>query len=187
MKHWGVTPDIITCGKGASSGYWPLGLVIADGRIHDAIDAIGGFNHGFTWSHHPIGAAVANAVLDVIEEEQLVEKCAAKGDSLRTQLTDLLGDHQNVGDIRGIGLLTGIEFVADRATKAPFDRSQGIAEAVVAAAFERGLTVYPSTSAVDGSVGDAIVIGPPLTVDAATIERIAHIANESIRSVLAVN
>lgn len=187
MEHWGVTPDIITCGKGASSGYWPLGLVIASGRIHDAIEAAGGFNHGFTWSHHPIGAAVANAVLDVIEDEQLVEQCESKGSLLRERLSALLGDHPNVGDIRGIGLLTGIEFVAERATKEPFDRSRTVAELVVSAAVAKGLTLYPCTSAVDGSIGDAVLIGPPLSIDNDTIEEIARIAAEAIRAVFAGN
>ncbi|MEZ5342217.1 MAG: aminotransferase class III-fold pyridoxal phosphate-dependent enzyme, partial [Acidimicrobiales bacterium] len=184
MQHWGVTPDIITCGKGASSGYWPLGLVIADGRIQAAIDANGGFNHGFTRSHHPLGAAVANAVLDVIEDERLVETCQAKGESLRSQLRSQLADHPHVGDIRGLGLLTGVEFVADRSTKEPFDRSLTVSERIVAAAFARGLTVYPCTSAVDGNVGDAILIGPPLTVDEPTIATIAQTATAAIRGEL---
>ncbi len=183
MEHWGVRPDIITCGKGASSGYWPLGLVIASGRIHDAIEGAGGFNHGFTWSHHPIGAAVANAVLDVIEDESLVEQCEAKGTLLRDLLSESLGDHTHVGDIRGMGLLTGIEFVADRSSKAPFDRSQTTSERVVAAAVAKGLTLYPCTSAVDGGTGDAVLIGPPLSVDTETIERIAKITTQAIREV----
>ncbi len=187
IEHWGVRPDIITCGKGASSGYWPLGLVIASGRIHDAIERAGGFNHGFTWSHHPIGAAVANAVLDVIEDEKLVELCEAKGTLLRGLLAESLSDHPNVGDIRGTGLLTGIEFVADRKTKSPFDRSEMMAEAVVAAAVARGLTLYPCTSAVDGNVGDAVLIGPPLSIDNATIERIAQITTETVREVFDAN
>ena len=187
MDHWGVRPDIITCGKGASSGYWPLGLVIADGRIHAAIERNGGFNHGFTWSHHPIGAAVANAVLDVIEDERLAERAAEKGDLLRELLSAELVDHQFVGDIRGMGLLTGIEFVADKTTKVPFERSAGRSEAVVAAAKHAGLTLYPCTSAVDGQVGDAVLIGPPLTIDTDTIKQIAGLTAKAIRDAFAAS
>jgi adenosylmethionine-8-amino-7-oxononanoate aminotransferase len=163
-EHWGVRPDIITAGKGASSGYWPMGLCIASGEVHDAVEAAGGFAHGFTWSHHPVGAAVGVAVIDLIERDGLVEAAATLGvfglDRLRT---DLAG-HPHVGDVRGTGLLMAVEFVADRDTTAPFERRDRVAERVTAAAFDRGLTVYPCTSAVDGAVGDAVLLGPPLCV-----------------------
>lgn len=163
-EHWNLRPDIVTSGKGASSGYWPLGLCLASGDIYSTVSGAGNFAHGFTWSHHPIGAAVAGAVLDVMQSERLVEQVAAKGERCRGRLREALGDHPNVGDIRGIGLMTGVEFVADRASKAPFDRSQRVAEAVVEACFERHMTVYPCTSAVDGHIGDAVLLGPPLSV-----------------------
>ncbi|MCP3938521.1 MAG: aspartate aminotransferase family protein [Actinomycetia bacterium] len=161
--HWGVRPDIITSGKGASSGYWPLGLCLASGAVHDTVADAGNFVHGFTWSHHPIGAAVANAVLDVMIEEQLVDQVEAKGDRCRARLRSALDDTPWVGDVRGIGMLTGVEFVADRETKQPFDRAMGVAEAVTTACFDNHMTVYPCTSAVDGDVGDAVLLGPPLS------------------------
>ncbi len=162
--HWGIRPDIITAGKGASSGYWPLGLCLASGDVYDAVDAAANFVHGFTWSHHPIGAAVANAVLGVLQGEHLVDAAGPKGERVRSQLHDALDDHPLVGDIRGLGLLNAIEFVADRSTKAPFPRSDGVAERVTAACFDLGLTVYPCGSSVDGNVGDAVLLGPPLSV-----------------------
>ena len=162
--HWELRPDMITAGKGASSGYWPLGICFASGDVYDTVDAADSFVHGFTWSHHPIGAAVALAVLDVLRTEGLVEAAGPKGVEARARLEAGVGDHPNVGQIRGIGLLTGVELVADRATKAPFDRSAAVAERVTAACFDFGLTVYPSTSAVDGHSGDAVLLGPPLSV-----------------------
>ncbi len=176
-EHWGIRPDIITAGKGASSGYWPLGLCMASGEIFDTVDAAGSFVHGFTWSHHPIGAAVANAVLGVLRSEFLVDTAGPKGGYLREQLSERVGGHPNVGDIRGLGLLNAIEFVADRDTKEPYERSETVAERITQACFERGLTVYPCGSAVDGNVGDAVLIGPPLSVTTgeldAMVERLA--------------
>jgi adenosylmethionine-8-amino-7-oxononanoate aminotransferase len=164
MHHWDVEPDILTSGKGASSGYWPLGLCVASGEVYATVDEADTFSHGFTWSHHPVGCAAADAVLTVIHQEGLVERSAKLGQRCRDRLHDLLGDHPQVGEVRGIGLLNAVELVADRATKQAFDRAEGVCERVTAAAFERDLTVYPCTSAVDGDVGDAVMLGPALSV-----------------------
>ncbi len=182
--HWGVRPDIITAGKGASSGYWPLGVCISSGVVHDTVESAGTFAHGFTWSHHPVGAAVAAAVIDVIERDGLVVASARAGELVRRWLGDALGDHPHVGDIRGLGLLNAIELVADRATKQPFDRSDRITERVTAAAFERRMTVYPCSSAVDGSVGDAVLLGPALCVSDAELRVMVDRLVESVRAVL---
>ncbi len=161
-EHWGLRPDILTAGKGASSGYWPLGVCVASGNVYDTVTATGTFAHGFTWSHHPVGAAVASTVIDVIEREGLVAVARRSGELVREALRSGLSEHPNVGEIRGLGLLNAVEFVADRATKAPFDRSDRVIERIAAAAFERRLTVYPCSSAVDGAVGDAALLGPAL-------------------------
>jgi adenosylmethionine-8-amino-7-oxononanoate aminotransferase len=163
VDHWGVRPDILTSGKGASSGYWPLGVMVASGEVHDAVERAGTYVHGFTWSHHAVGSAVATAVLDIVEREGLVARAAALGEVVHRRLSDELGDHPSVGDVRGLGLLRAVEFVRDGGSRAPFERSERVTERVVAAAFERGLTVYPCTSAVDGRVGDAVLLGPPLS------------------------
>ena len=134
---------MITAGKGASGGYWPLGLCIASGNLYDTVQAAGTFAHGFTWSHHPVGAAVAEATVHVIEREGLVEASRDLGDRGQAWLRSELGDHPNVGEIRGRGLLMAVEFVADRSSKAPFDRTERVAERVAEAAFDRRLTVYP--------------------------------------------
>ncbi len=164
MDNWEVRPDILTSGKGASSGYWPLGLCVASGHVYDTVDEADTFSHGFTWSHHPVGAAVADAVLTVIHREGLVERSRLMGEHCRQRLRASLGDHPHVGEVRGVGLLNAVEFVADRATKQPFARAEAVTERVTAAAFERDLTLYPCTSAVDGHVGDAVLLGPPLDV-----------------------
>jgi adenosylmethionine-8-amino-7-oxononanoate aminotransferase len=184
VDHWGVRPDILTSGKGASGGYWPLGVMVCSGKVFDTVDGAGTYVHGFTWSHHPVGAAVATAVIDVIEREGLVERAAELGDLVQSRLVDELGEHSNVGDIRGLGLLRAVEFVADRTSRAPFDRSDRITERVLAAAFARGLTVYPCTSAVDGRVGDAVLLGPPLSVTGPDLDEMLDRLVAAIRDVL---
>ena len=171
--HDGVRPDIVTAGKGASSGYWPLGLCLASGAVAETVQEAGNFAHGFTWSHHPTGAATAGAVLDVLVDDGLVSTAAERGERLRTTLHEALDRHTHVGDIRGIGLLNAVEFVADRPTRAPFARSAAVAERVTEACFDRRMTVYPCTSAVDGAIGDAVLVGPPLTVTDDEIDEIA--------------
>ena len=184
VEHWGVRPDILTSGKGASSGYWPLGIMVAAGALYDAVTDAGTYAHGFTWSHHAVGAAVANAVIDVIEREELVARSERLGAVVHHHLHDALDGHPHVGEIRGLGLLRAVELVADRDTKAPFDRSERIAERIVAAAFERGLTVYPCSSAVDGRVGDAVLLGPPLSVTDCELDGMLTRLVDAIRSVL---
>jgi len=163
VDHWGVRPDILVAAKGASSGYWPLGLCVASGAVHDAVAATG-FVHGYTWSHHPVGAAVGSAVLHRLEEGGLVERAAVVGERLRHRLADALAGAAAVGDVRGRGMLVGVELVADRATKAPYPRAARITEQVVAAGRRRGLLLYSSTGHLDGD-GDLILLGPPLTID----------------------
>jgi adenosylmethionine-8-amino-7-oxononanoate aminotransferase len=182
MDHWAVRPDILTSGKGASSGYWPLGLCVASGHVYDTVDAADTFAHGFTWSHHPVGAATADAVLTVIRREGLVERSQKLGEQCRERLRGALDAHPNVGEVRGIGLLNAVEFVADRRTKEPFARADGVTERITHAAFTRGLTVYPCTSAVDGRVGDAVIIGPPLSV---TEDDLDEMVDRLVASVLA--
>ena len=144
--HWGLRPDLLVAAKGATSGYWPFGFVAASGAIHAAVTgAPGGFVHGFTYSHSAVGAAVAREVLRTLEAERLVEASAAKGDRLQALLSGALGEHPALGEIRGRGLMVGIELVADRATRAPFPRAARVTEAVVRGARERGVLVYSGT------------------------------------------
>lgn len=163
MEHWGVRPDVLVAGKGASSGYWPLGLCVASGRVFEAVGD-GGFVHGFTYSHHPVGAAAGRAVLRRLREGGLVERSAALGERLLKELTAALAASPVVGDVRGIGTMIGIELVRDRGTKEPFPRAERVTERVLAAAKERGLLLYWSTGFADAGQGDLVMLGPPFTL-----------------------
>ena len=180
VDHWGIRPDILVAAKGATSGYWPFGFVAASGAVYDAVSAAGPFVHGFTFSHAPVGAAVALEVLRILETEALVEASAAKGERLLALLREGLGGNPAVGDVRGRGLLVGIELVADRETRAPFPRATRMTEAVVRAARERGVLVYSGTGGANGVDGDAILLGPPFVVTDDELIRIADVLAESV-------
>jgi len=159
--------------------------VAASGEIHDTVRGGPGFVHGFTYSHSPVGAAVAREVLRILETESLVEASALKGERLRGLLTEALGDHPAVGEIRGLGLLVGVELVADRETREPFARAAKVTEAVVRAARERGVLLYSGTGNANGVDGDMILLGPPFVVTGAELERIVAVLAESIEAVAA--
>jgi adenosylmethionine-8-amino-7-oxononanoate aminotransferase len=182
LDHWGVRPDILVAAKGATSGYWPFGFVAASGRIHDAVRAAGPFVHGFTYSHAPVGAAVAREVMRILEREQLVEASAEKGRRLRMLLETRLASHDHVGEIRGRGLMVGVEFVADRETRAAFPRAARVTEGIVAAAQERGVLLYSGTGVADGDDGDTILLGPPFVVTDGELVRIADVVAESVET-----
>jgi adenosylmethionine-8-amino-7-oxononanoate aminotransferase len=173
VDHWGVRPDLLVAAKGATSGYWPYGFVSAAGPIVDTVLEAGPFVHGFTFSHSVVGAAVAREVLRILEAEDLVAASGRTGEQLRTLLVNRIGAHPNVGEIRGRGLLVGIELVADRASRAPFPRSARVTEAVVAAARQAGVLVYSGTGNADGVDGDLILLGPPFVVTEAELSQIS--------------
>ena len=169
VEHWGVRPDILTAGKGTTSGYVPFGFAAATGEVFETV-ASAGFVHGFTWSHNALGAAAGRAVLRVLTEGGLVERAATMGARLRADLREATADVVSVGDVRGLGMMIGIELVRDRATKEPFARADQVTERVVAAAREAGLLLYSSTGHVGGANGDLLMLGPPfcLSDDEAT-------------------
>jgi len=185
VDHWGVRPDLLVAAKGATSGYWPFGFVAADGPLYDAVRAGSGFTHGFTYSHQPVAAAVAGEVLRILEAESLVSASAVKGERLKTLLRDRLGDHPAVGEIRGRGLLVGVELVRDRATKAPYPRGTKLIEAVVRLARERGLLLYSGSGNANGVDGDIVLLGPPLVITDAELVRIADGLGEALDLALA--
>jgi adenosylmethionine-8-amino-7-oxononanoate aminotransferase len=175
VEHWEVAPDIVVAAKGLSSGYAPLGAVIVSKSVADAIaHGSGAFLHGFTYNSHPISLAAGRAVLRVLREQKLVQ--AADVDEpgsiaamLRSAL-DELRDAKAVGDVRGIGLLWGVEFVADKTTKQPFASDWNFAGRVAQAAVKRGLLVYPMQGCVDGVSGDHVLIAPPAVIAAEQID-----------------
>ena len=185
IDHWGVAPDVMVTAKGASSGYWPLGLCVASGEVHDTVRAGGGFVHGLTFSHHPVGAAVGRAVLQRIRELGLVEAAAARGPHLLAALAGALDGQVMVGDIRGRGLLAAVELVADRKTKEPFPPGDRVVERVVAAARRRGLLIYSSKGCADGVAGDVVILGPPLVITTAEIDLAADRLASAVAEVAA--
>jgi len=181
LDHWGVRPDVLVAAKGATSGYWPFGFAAASGAVHATVTAPGaGFVHGFTFSHSPVGAAVAREVLRILRDEGLVEASASKGERLIGLLRDRLADHDAVGDIRGRGLMVGLELVAERETRLPYRRAARLTEAVVLAARRRGVLVYSGTGNADGTDGDTILLGPPFVVTDDELVRIADVLAEAV-------
>ena len=169
VEHWDVAPDILVTAKGLSSGYAPVGAVLVSKRVADAIaDGSGAFLHGFTYNSHPISLAAGRAVLKVLQDRKLVqaadsERPGSTAAALR-QTLEGLRDAKAVGDVRGIGLLWCVEFVADKATKQPFAPHLNFAGRVAQAAVERGLLLYPMQGCVDGVSGDHVLIAPPAVI-----------------------
>ena len=185
VDHWGVRPDIVVGAKGGTSGYFPFGFVAASGAVHDGVLAEPpGYVHGFTYSHHAVGAVVAGEVLRILEDEHLVEASAAKGVRLRALLDERLAAHPNVGEIRGRGLLLGVELVADRETRAPFPRTDRVTEAVLREARANGLLLYSGTGLADGTNGDAIVLGPPFVITDDELVQVADGLSAAIDAVV---
>jgi adenosylmethionine-8-amino-7-oxononanoate aminotransferase len=162
IDHWNIRPDVVVAGKGGTSGYWPFGFAACSGEVFATVRP-NGFVHGFTWSHNGTGAAVAHATLRRLRSDDLIEASARQGERLLKELTSALADEPIVGDVRGIGLMIGIELVADRSSKTPFPRSRQVTERVVAAAKDRGLLLYSSVGHVDAD-GDLLMLGPPFTI-----------------------
>ncbi len=169
VEHWDIAPDILVTAKGLSSGYAPLGAVLVTKRVADGIaKGSGVFMHGFTYNAHPISVAAGRAVLKVLQRENLVRAAdgsrAGSAAALVQVALETLRECKAVGDVRGIGLLWGIEFVADKPSKKPFATELNFAGRVGAAAAKRGLMVYPMQGCVDGVAGDHLLIAPPAVI-----------------------
>ena len=183
VDHWDVRPDILTAGKGSTSGYVPFGFAAASAEIFDTV-AAHGFIHGFTWSHNALGAAVGSAVIRRLREDGLVDRCHELGEHIRKDLGSALDGCRAAGDVRGLGLMVGVELVRDPDTREPFPRADRVTERVIAAARDAGLLLYSSTGHADGTNGDLVMLGPPfvLTDDEATT--LVDRAAAAIRSVV---
>jgi putrescine aminotransferase len=176
MEHWNVQADLMIFAKGVTSGYLPLSGVMLTRAVHDTLKSVKGpFAHGFTYSGHPTACAVALRNLQILEEERLVERVAEKGAYLQGRLQELRA-HEIVGDVRGLGLLGGIEFVRDRESKQLFDASLGVARRVWLEALERGVIVRPLG-------GDVIATSPPFVISEQQIDRIVEVLDAAIGSV----
>jgi adenosylmethionine-8-amino-7-oxononanoate aminotransferase len=181
----GVRPDLETIAKGLGAGYQPIGAVLVNQRIVDAIrDGSGFFQHGHTYIGHPVACAAALAVQRVIREEGLLARVRTLGERLDSLLRDRLADHPNVGDIRGRGLFRGIELVADRETKAPLEATQRVHARIKSAAMSRGLLCYPMGGTIDGEQGEHILLAPPFTLTDDQLEELADKTTRAICDVL---
>jgi adenosylmethionine-8-amino-7-oxononanoate aminotransferase len=181
----GISPDIQAVAKGLGGGYQPIGAVLANGRVVDALrDGSGAFQHGHTYLAHPVACAAALAVQDVIREDDLLPRVRAMGDVLDQALTERFGNHPHVGDIRGRGLFRAVELVADRASKQPFDPALKLHARVKQAALDRDLACYPSGGTVDGVHGDHVLLAPPYIVDEAEIGMIVERLGSAIEDAL---
>ena len=179
--HWGLRPDIVTAGKGTTSGYVPFGFAACSGAVFETIQPEG-FVHGFTWSHDALGAAVARATLRRLRDDGLVERSRELGAKLLQELRAELDGVEHVGDVRGIGMMIGIELVRDRTSKEPFARPEQVTERIVAAARDAGLLLYSSTGHVD-MAGDIVMLGPPFTL---TDEDAALLVERTVRAVRSI-
>ena len=161
----GIAPDVTAIAKGLGAGYMPIGAMLASARVYDAIaSGSGAFQHGHTYHGHPLAAAAGLAVLKAILGRDLLPRVRAAGATLDAALRGAFGAHPHVGDIRGRGLFRGVELVADRETRAPFDPARKINAKVKAAAMEEGLICYPAGSTVDGRLGDHVLLAPPFII-----------------------
>jgi adenosylmethionine-8-amino-7-oxononanoate aminotransferase len=190
IEHWGIAPDILIAAKGLSSGYAPLGAVIATKKVVDGI-ASGSFLHGFTYNAHPVSLAAGRAVLHRLQQQMLVQAADSGRDGtvaarLEHSLSTLL-DLKTVGDVRGIGLLRGVEFVSDKRAKTPFAPELNFAGRVTSAALQRGLLIYPVQGCVDGVSGDHVLIAPPAVITAEQIDWAVDQLGQSIEEAGANN
>jgi len=178
MEHWNVTPDILSFGKGVAAGYSPLAGIITHKRISETFEnEATEFVHGFTFAFNPLTTAVAVKVLEIVEEERLVENAKIMGEYLVEKLA-ALKELPIVGDIRGKGLLFGIEFVTNKEQKEPFPPNAHMAYKIMRELMDRGLVTYPGTGTKDGLSGDHILLAPPLIVTKDEINKIVQILQD---------
>ncbi|MEE9320439.1 MAG: aspartate aminotransferase family protein [Granulosicoccus sp.] len=169
----GISPDILTIAKGLGAGYQPIGAMLCTDSIYTAIEQGSGFfQHGHTYLGHPVACATGLAVLDTIEERNLVACCQQQGAVLSQLLHERFSEHPSVGDIRGRGLFQGLELVKNRNTKAAYAPSLRIAAKVKSAAQDAGLICYPMSGTVDGRQGDHILLAPPYIINESEISEL---------------
>ncbi|HET6579793.1 MAG TPA: aspartate aminotransferase family protein [Gemmatimonadales bacterium] len=181
LEPYGVVPDIMTLGKGIAGGYVPLSAVLAPRRIAEVVArGTGALLHAQTFSHHATLCAAGVATLRYLRAHSLIERCAAIAPAFHQRLA-ALRELPCVGDVRGRGLLAGIEFVADPDTRAPFPRSARFAETFAAAALEMGLVVWPNVGQADGTNGDLAMLAPPFVVSHDEIDLIAERFGQALR------
>jgi adenosylmethionine-8-amino-7-oxononanoate aminotransferase len=182
----GTTPDLMAVAKGLGGGYQPIGAVLLAKRIYEAFaNGSGAFQHGHTYMGHPMAAAAALAVQNVIRRDGLLANVGEMGARLERRLKERFGQHPFIGDIRGRGLFWALELVSDRVSKQPFDPAAKLHARVKREAMERGLMVYPMGGTVDGIKGDHILLAPPFIVEAAQVDAIVERLGAALEAALA--
>jgi adenosylmethionine-8-amino-7-oxononanoate aminotransferase len=184
IDHWSVAPDLIAAGKGLGSGYFPMAASLICDAVADTVQAKGATFEGVhTCCGYLLGSRVAALILDYLEEKGLARNSTQQGEILLRGLEEIKAKHASVGDVRGLGLMCGVEFVKDPATRQPFPPELKVAERVMDACMERGLIVFPGHGTVDGSAGDHLLIGPPLVIAAGQIAELLGILADAIGAV----
>jgi adenosylmethionine-8-amino-7-oxononanoate aminotransferase len=177
----GISPDLMAIAKGLGGGYAPIGALLVQDKIFDAVaGGSGAFQHSHTYMGHPLACAAALAVQRVMRRDNLLENVRVQGAYLSRRLKERFGNHPFVGDVRGRGLFQGLELVADRDTKAPFDPKARLHARVKREAMARGLLVYPMGGTVEGVAGDHVLLAPPFIVDAAVVDTIVERLGDAI-------
>ncbi|WP_323765335.1 aspartate aminotransferase family protein [Marinovum sp.] len=177
----GVSPDILCVAKGLGAGYQPIGAMLCTSEIYDTIaNGTGFFQHGHTYMGHPAAAAAGKAVVSAILDRGLLPRVQEMGEKLQEKLTERFGQHPHVGDIRGRGLFRGVELVADRDTKEPFDPAKGLAAKIKKAAFAEGLICYPMSGTIDGQRGDHVLLAPPFIIEEAQLDELVDKLDRAI-------
>lgn len=180
----GIAPDIVTVAKGLGGGYQPVGATIVATKHAEAISkGSAQLAHGHTYMAHATACAAAMAVQNVIQEENLLDNVKERGAYAMKALNDRLGQHAHVGDIRGRGLFIGVELVADRESKEPFEAAKNVAAKIKQTAFENGLICYPNASSADGERGDHVLLAPPFIISEAELDELVDKLSTSIDSV----
>jgi len=178
-EHWGITPDIVAMSKGFGAGYAPLGAIVASARLVEPVLDAGGFLHGFTYAGNPLACSAGLAVLEEMEEQDLIGNAARMGDVLMEELRALMDRYPFIGDVRGKGLLTAFEFVSDRDTMAPLDPKLNAHERLVELAYARGLILY-SRRTRGGKEGDHFLVAPPLIITREQIGELMAILRDAL-------
>ncbi len=183
LNYWNIVPDVVVLAKGLSSGYTPLGAIVVKEDIYHTIQrGSGSFVHGHTYSQNPLSTAIGAAVLSYIQEHKLIERSKQKGQYLLDKLQNL-NSLDIVGDIRGLGLFAGIEFVTDKTTRTWFDSALKINKQIANQAFIRGLITYPGGGGIDGIHGDHILLAPPFIITEKQIDELVEILSSAITTV----
>ena len=183
-QQFGIKPDIIALGKALSGGYFPIGAVAITPWIHKAMErGSGEFPPGYSWAGNPLGAAMVRKTFEILKEKKLVPEVKKKGKYLKKKLQELMDKHLTIGEVRGLGLMVGVEFVQDKDTREPFPPEINFASQIKETLLQHGMIVEASTGCDKGVRGDMIMISPPFIVTCEEIDKIVGILDEVITEV----